>query len=625
MKKLTHSLPAKGIALLLLLVFAVGCLCTGAGIAYMESCGYYESESFLDSRQAAAISENYAAQVFEYLELQYGQQGENNKYLQEYLEKRLMQGKTNYCFYLADESGNILLKNFEGEPGQTVDYGEYIMPDGTAYYQHGFVPEVTAQDDYYQSYLLYLQLAPKKYSMIVWLGIFAVGALGMVIFSFCAAGHRAGHEEIVKNWQDRIPVDLFAALMLILALMLAFLTDSLLSHITMGSLSNFFLVVIPVCLAWLLLALDACLSMATRFKAGKWWQSAVLYRVGRWIGLRLREMFAHFKLTWKIALAFLAYLFANALLILIGFGSWSAFPLFLALVLNFLVLLWLCRSGIQLQRIFQGGERIAEGALDYKIDVENMPRALRGHAETLNNIGGGLSRAVEERMRSERMKTELITNVSHDIKTPLTSIVNYVDLLGKEQMPGETAQEYLAVLERQSQRLKKLIEDLVEASKASTGNLQVDLQLTDVAELCRQTAGEYTDRLSARELELIAQLPDEAYIYADGRYLFRVLDNLLGNICKYAQKGTRVYLDLAFAGQNVAISLKNISRDRLNISPSELMERFVRGDSARSTEGSGLGLSIARSLTELQGGTFDIEIDGDLFKVQIGFPAAPLI
>ena len=624
MKKLTHSLPAKMIALLLLIFFAVGCLCTGAGMAYMESCGYYESESFLDSRQAAGITENYVAQVFEYLELCYGQQ-ENAEYLREYLEKRLIQGKINYCFYLADESGNILLKNFEGEPEQAVDYGEYTMPDGTVYHQYGFVREITAQDDYYESYLLYSQLAPQKYSIIVWLGVFAAGALGMLIFSFCAAGHRAGHEEIVKNWQDRIPLDVFAVLILALGLMLAFLTDSMLSHLDMGGLANFLLIIVPICLAWLLLVLDACLSMATRLKAGKWWQSAVLYRIGRWLILRLREIFANFKLTWKIALSFLAYLFANGFLLLIAAAEGNEFFVILALALNFFVLIWLCRGGIQLQEIFRGGERIAGGALDYKIDAEKMNRALRGHAETLNNIGNGLSRAVEDRMQSERMKTELITNVSHDIKTPLTSIVNYVDLLGKEQIPGETAQEYLAVLERQSQRLKKLIEDLVEASKASTGNLQVDLQLTDVAELCRQTAGEYTDRLSARELELIAQLPEEAYIYADGRYLFRVLDNLLGNICKYAQKGTRVYLDLAFAGKNIVISLKNISRDRLNISPSELMERFVRGDSARSTEGSGLGLSIARSLTELQGGTFDIEIDGDLFKVQICFPAAPLI
>ena len=624
MRKLTHSLPAKIIALLLLIFFAVGCLCTGASIAYMESCGYYESESFLDSRRAAAITENYVAQVFEYLNLCYGQQ-ENAEYLLEYLEERLMQGKTNYCFYLADESGNILLKNFEGEPELAVDYGEYTMPDGKIYYQYGFVKEITIQDDYYESYLLYSQFAPKRYSMIIWLGMFALAALGMLIFCFCAAGHRAGKEKIVLNWQDRIPLDVFAALIFAMALILAFFTDSLFSHITLGTISSFLLAIVPICMAWLLLALDACLSMATRLKAGKWWQSAVIYRVGRWIVLRLCEIFSHFKLTWKIVLAFLAYLIANILLLGFSIAARTEFFLLLALVLNFLVLLWICRGGIQLQEIFQGGERIAGGALDYKIDAKHMSQTLRGHAETLNNIGNGLSRAVEERMQSERMKTELITNVSHDIKTPLTSIINYVDLLGKEQIPGETAQEYLAVLERQAQRLKKLIEDLVEASKASTGNLQVDLRLTDVAELCRQTAGEYTDRLSARELELIAQLPEEAYIYADGRYLFRVLDNLLGNICKYAQKGTRVYLDLAFAGQNVVISLKNISRDRLNISPGELMERFVRGDSARSTEGSGLGLSIARSLTELQGGTFDIEIDGDLFKVQICFPAAPLI
>ncbi len=253
--------------------------------------------------------------------------------------------------------------------------------------------------------------------------------------------------------------------------------------------------------------------------------------------------FRYMKFTWKATLAFLGYLVLNFVLTVLCFNAPGFILVILAL--NFWVLLLLCRYTAQLGAIFQGGKRIADGELNYKIQADKMNQNFREHAETLNNIGGGMSLAVEERMRSERMKTELITNVSHDIKTPLTSIVNYVDLLKKEQMPSKSAEEYLGVLERQSQRLKKLTEDLVEASKASTGNLQVELVLTDFAELCRQAAGEYIDRLEERKLELVANLAEEAYIYADGRHLFRVLDNLFGNICKYAQPGTRVYLDLA--------------------------------------------------------------------------------
>ena len=225
-------------------------------------------------------------------------------------------------------------------------------------------------------------------------------------------------------------------------------------------------------------------------------------------------------------------------------------------------------------------------------------------------------------MKSERLKTELITNVSHDIKTPLTSIVNYVDLLKKEDLP-ERAREYLAVLDRQSSRLKKLTEDLVEASKASTGNMSVSLQPLVVNEIILQAVGEYDEKLTAGKLEVIVStFEGNLTAMADSRLLWRVLDNLLSNVCKYAMAGSRVYIDLGRNEGRVVLSMKNVSRDRLNISPDELMERFVRGDASRHTEGSGLGLNIARSLMELMGGTFSIAVDGDLFKAELTLPQA---
>ena len=231
-----------------------------------------------------------------------------------------------------------------------------------------------------------------------------------------------------------------------------------------------------------------------------------------------------------------------------------------------------------------------------------------------------MTRAVDERMKSERLKTELITNVSHDIKTPLTSIINYVDLISKEDTDNEKIKEYTDVLSRQSERLKKLIEDLVEASKASTGNVDVSLAPCDVSVLISQSVGEYGEKLENAQLELLISKPEQPLmIMADGRLLWRVFDNLMNNVCKYAMPGTRVYMTLELSGGEAVVSIKNISKYPLNIKAEELMERFVRGDSSRSTEGSGLGLSIAGSLTSLMGGKFSVEVDGDLFKATLRF------
>jgi signal transduction histidine kinase len=272
-----------------------------------------------------------------------------------------------------------------------------------------------------------------------------------------------------------------------------------------------------------------------------------------------------------------------------------------------------------LQKLRNAGEHLAAGDSEYKVDTRGMYWDFKRHGENLNRVGEGIAAAVARQMKSERLKTELITNVSHDIKTPLTSILNYVDLLSKEHLEGRGA-EYLEVLDRQANRLKKLTEDLVEASKASTGNLPVNLARTDVCELVRQAAGEYTERLANRNLESILTTSEEPlFILADGRLLWRVLDNLLGNVCKYALPGTRVYLDVTLHADQVILSVKNISRDRLNVDAEELIERFVRGEASRTTEGSGLGLNIARSLTELQKGIFRLAVDGDLFKAELQF------
>ena len=273
-----------------------------------------------------------------------------------------------------------------------------------------------------------------------------------------------------------------------------------------------------------------------------------------------------------------------------------------------------------MRKLREAAHRLAEGDLEYQVDKKGLFLDLTKHAEDLNSIGQGMSRAVEEKMKSERFKTELITNVSHDIKTPLTSIINYVDLLKKEEIDNDRAVEYIEVLDRQSSRMKKLIEDLVEASKAATGAMKLNLEKCQVDVLMMQVAGEYKEKAEKAELSIISRQPDKKIeIIADGRSMWRIFDNLMNNICKYSQSGTRVYQILEQHGDKAVITYKNTSRYELDITAEELMERFVRGDKSRSTEGSGLGLSIAKNLTELNGGTFDISIDGDLFKIVMKF------
>jgi signal transduction histidine kinase len=272
-------------------------------------------------------------------------------------------------------------------------------------------------------------------------------------------------------------------------------------------------------------------------------------------------------------------------------------------------------------KVKKAAVEMAAGNMDVSVNTEGMFIDFEEHGEALNEIASGLNNAISERMKSERMKTELITNVSHDIKTPLTSVINYVDLLQKEDFENETARGYLEVLDRQAKRLKKLIEDLIEASKAATGSIKFNIENVNARVLLNQSIGEFDDRLTDKNITVVTEVPEkDVYVKADNRYLFRVFDNLMSNIVKYSQEGTRAYVELKEKDGRAQYTFKNISREKLNISADELMERFVRGDLSRNTEGNGLGLSIARSLTESMGGKMELTVDGDLFRVDVSFP-----
>ena len=370
-------------------------------------------------------------------------------------------------------------------------------------------------------------------------------------------------------------------------------------------------------------------SLLRRYKAGTLWTGS--------LGKRGTAAFKAYreKTSYAVggALCYLTFLGCN------GFMMWLILFLFTTRgerisyrIMYYVVLVlfvWLdgwvfhrlFREACQRDLLDQAISTISTGDTGYRLDTSMLTGKEKKMGEHINNITSGLDTALQEKVKSERLKADLITNVSHDIKTPLTSIINYVDLLKRQKIQDPKIAAYLEVLDQKSQRLKTLTEDLVEASKASSGNLKLEVSDINLVELVQQTNGEFEERFALRRLELIQTLPEEIImIRADGRRLWRVLENLYTNAFKYAQEGSRVYVDVREEGDKAVFTIKNISEKPLNISPDELTERFVRGDVARTTEGSGLGLSIARSLTQLQKGEFIISIDGDLFKAQVAFP-----
>ena len=427
-------------------------------------------------------------------------------------------------------------------------------------------------------------------------------------FSMVSAGHWAGREGIHLTWLDKIPADVW-----LLALLCAFFIGWDTFYYGLGRLWS--------CMALVPFILLFLCAFAAQCKAGTVLRGTLiarvlrlLWRIIRAVGRGLRRTAVGLPLIWKTALVTLAVFFAEML-----YGYVDGVFAVMKLV-EFLAILYIA---LNLRILQKGGEKLAAGDYSQSIDTRPLIGDFKRYGQRMNELRTGMERSVREQTRAERMKTELITNVSHDIKTPLTSIVNYVDLLQKVDVQPETAREYIAALDRQSRRLKKLTEDLVEASKASSGALPVDVQPTDVAVLFDQIVGEYQERLAGCRLTLVARPPEKPVsVQADGRLLSRVMDNLVSNICKYALEDTRVYVAAACDEETVTISFKNVSRDELNISPDELMERFVRGDASRHTEGSGLGLSIAGNLVQLMGGTFDLSIDGDLFRADITLPRA---
>lgn len=647
MSKIKSSAVAKILAALLLIIMLGALAVSALGIGLLENFGAYGGS--LESARTAVLQTACDERSYRAIrQLSYNGDAPEDIY-----------PDSGFCFTVKDDTGKLLFDNLKGRKTQvkseTVPYPAYSDSDTVFYvYDSGIeyaeLPEDSASDkdeDTERRMLtltgyiladmpagddLNVAIAALETGYAMRYGLFAIAAVSLVlavllfVFLLSAAGHRPGTEEISESFIDRIPFDLFTALVVLAECCLGALIVEVVSYV------ESWVVMVPLgCLSvavFLLIGLLWCMSWAVRIKLRKTLRGCICYKILAWLWRLVRRFFSFLGRLFKglpliprAALIVGGVLLVEFLYLCIAGSDFGA--QFLGWFIDRAVLTALTLYTLLcMKKLLKAGKEISSGNMSYSVDTAKMYGPLKEHGQDLNSITAGMNKAVAERMKSERFKTELITNVSHDIKTPLTSIINYVDLMEKEEPESEKMREYLEVLSRQSARLKKLIDDLMDASKASTGNLTVTMAPCELGVLLEQCAGEYGEKLLASDLELVVNKPEGAVtIMADGRHMWRILDNLLNNVCKYAQKGTRVYLSLERREGKAVVTLRNISASMLNVSGEELMERFVRGDASRSTEGSGLGLNIAKSLTELQNGELAITVDGDLFKVTLSFDA----
>ena len=461
--------------------------------------------------------------------------------------------------------------------------------------------------------------------VVVGLMLFAAG----LVFLLWVAGVTPD-EKVQPVGLNQIPLDVYALCCGIAVWLLLLLFDQVQLWVeTTGPHPGNLTVLFVNLLAILVLPVGFLMALSAQIKVGNfyWWRHSALGTLlrGLWkavcaLGRVLKHCFELMGVIWQWIILY------GTMVLLLALGFWAS--LYSGWGIAFLVVVILASialvlySGYALGTLLKGVRKMSDGELSQKIPTEHLHGSFRECAEEMNTLSETTMVAVQNQVRAERMKTELITNVSHDIKTPLTSIINFVDLMGKPHSP-EADKQYLEILSRQSNQLKKLIEDLMELSKANSGNIQANIMTMDVSESVNQALGEFSDKLAKVQLTPVFHQPEEPIlIAADGRLTWRVLSNLLSNAVKYATPGTRVYVEIEREEDTVQLSVKNVSREELRLSAEDLLERFVRGDASRNREGSGLGLNIAKTLMEVQGGSLQLTLDGDLFKVTLTFPAA---
>ena len=470
----------------------------------------------------------------------------------------------------------------------------------------------TIGDSIQEAYRAFEQREPVVLASVI-VGIISFLLLtALLIISVMAAGRKEQGGELTLNWFDHVPTEIAAGICLIAAIIWYFFIMMVRREFVFTYFPRRIVLVGTLVIEYWIF-LFSILSLVRRIKGKNLWNNSVCYVVV----LGCRQVYSAKQSAKRLLIAYLVFFALNIFFI----SFFGASGVLMTVVMDMAVLLYLMRNEVGKQSIREGLYQISQGKLDYKVDTQVLTGETLEMADAVNEMGDGLQNAVDSMLKNERLKAELITNVSHDIKTPLTSIINYVDLLKRENLQNERAEEYIRVLEQKSQRLKQLTEDLIEASKISSGNIELQRAPLKLQQMLQQAYGEFAERLEEKNLEPVLQLEKEPLVaYVDGRQLWRVFENLLSNIVKYAMPQTRVYMELKREADLAVISFKNVSRQKLEIGADELQERFVRGDLSRSTEGSGLGLSIAKSLTELMDGSFQVYLDGDYFQVSVIFP-----
>lgn len=625
MNKLKCSLAAKITAWILsFIVLSVSLLCILISNYMIKNNFYDRTEKEVQMRVARSTAYNISYRLFSYYE-DYRQT--NSPYLLSFDElASSIEGAKNFRYTFSDQNGNVIAGNFNGENSTRYDFENQIYLENFEVWTEDEEPpyetykvsiyvlnEKTETDRFLVGEKIVSILYGLRFSVYFILAFCMMLFITLTAFLISSAGHRKPDGEIQKGLCEKTPCDVFT-----IYIILAFFVN-LLVCITCYEVSE----IMVFTAAPILLLLDYVLvslwvkNIAINVKLGTTFSNLATVRLLKPIIDSIK------KSRGLVRTAFLSSIPCILLLLIIYLfmGGYMIYDVFLLWCLCTAVYIGLALyRTIKLQKLLDATFKMAAGDLSESIDTKKLYGEMRALGENINQINSGLQIAVSDKMKSERFKTELITNVSHDLKTPLTSIINYIDLLEKLNLEDDEAKGYIEVLSRQSMRLKKLTEDLVEASKASTGNIEIELSRCDVGILISQTVGEFSERLEAAGLSVIMNVPDEpVFIMADGKRLYRVFENLMSNICKYSLEGTRVYIEAKTNDKMVKISFKNISKEMLSVSSEELTKRFVRGDSSRNTEGSGLGLSIAKSLTELQGGEFELKVDGDLFVADVFF------
>ena len=502
------------------------------------------------------------------------------------------------------------------EDGQQLIYEVKYMTDSPTYTVSVTMAPEALQETFHANMIA---IFPYRNAVIWGMVLTLIVVAAAVVYLVCAAGHGKNGEK-KPGGLNRLPLDLYILGAAVMSYFFGYQMWLIYKgNNTLNFLQASLLVIFGIIIGLLLVAV--IFSVAAQFKVGSgyWWKNSLLGRLTKACGALLKKM----PIIWQwLLLITLLLLAALAFFLVASVNHWHLAWVILFAVCTAGCLAVLGYGGWSFATIVTGARRMAGGELDYKIPTDLLRGSFRDCAQQLNALSETTIQAVQSQVRSERMKTELITNVSHDIKTPLTSIVNFVDLLSRPHSP-EADKQYLEVLSRQSNQLKKLIEDLMELSKASSGNLQAHIVQLDLIEAVNQALGEFDDKLEKANLTPVFYRPDtRPIVLADGRMTWRVLSNLLSNAVKYATPGTRVYVEMSQAEDMVHLSIKNVSREELRLSAEDLLERFVRGDASRNREGSGLGLNIAKSLMEVQQGALTLTLDGDLFKVTLAFPAA---